>query len=140
MGTKADYAVDAFEATIVHDRAALVFLTPGIAAKDMTKQIYVKAHAVVDGVDVYSETERYSIAEYAYDMQYRFSADFDWCVKILSKATHCTPIEGYMVNYLEEGATTRNHVKSLKERFRIMCKHYGLLTTIFKPIWFLFRK
>ena len=74
-----------------------------------------------------------------YDMQYRFSADFDWCVKILSKATLCTSIEGYMVNYLEEGATTRNHVKSLKERFRIMCKHYGLLTTIFKHIWFLVR-
>lgn len=74
-----------------------------------------------------------------YDMQYCFSADFDWCVKILSKATLCTPIEGYMVNYLEEGATTRNHVKSLKERFRIMTHHYGLLTTIFKHIWFLFR-
>ncbi|MBQ3555397.1 MAG: glycosyltransferase [Bacteroidales bacterium] len=74
-----------------------------------------------------------------YDMQYRFSADFDWCVKILSKATLCMPIEGYMVNYLEEGATTRNHVKSLKERFRIMTHHYGLLTTIFKHIWFLVR-
>ena len=75
-----------------------------------------------------------------YDMQYRFSADFDWCVKILAKATTYVQIEGYIVNYLEEGATTRNHVKSLKERFRIMCKHYGLLTTIFKHIWFLFRK
>ena len=75
-----------------------------------------------------------------YDMQYRFSADFDWCVKILAKATTSVQIEGYIVNYLEEGATTRNHVKSLKERFRIMCKHYGLLTTIFKHIWFLFRK
>ena len=75
-----------------------------------------------------------------YDMQYRFSADFDWCVKILAKATTYVQIEGYIVNYLEEGATTRNHVKSLKERFRIMAHYYGLLTTIFKHIWFLFRK
>ena len=75
-----------------------------------------------------------------YDMQYRFSADFDWCVKILAKATTSVQIEGYIVNYLEEGATTRNHVKSLKERFRIMAHYYGLLTTIFKHIWFLFRK
>ncbi|MBQ7818670.1 MAG: glycosyltransferase [Bacteroidales bacterium] len=74
-----------------------------------------------------------------YDMQYRFSADFDWCVKILAKATTCAQIDEYIVNYLEEGATTRNHVKSLKERFRIMAHHYGLLTTIVKHLWFIFR-
>ena len=74
-----------------------------------------------------------------YDMQYRFSADFDWCVKILSVSKKCSQIEGFIVNYLEEGATTRNHIKSLKERFCIMIKHYGLFTTIFKHIYFLFR-
>ena len=74
-----------------------------------------------------------------YDMQYRFSADFDWCVKILSASKKCTQIDGFIVNYLEEGATTRNHIKSLKERFRIMCKHYGFFITFFKHICFLFR-
>lgn len=75
-----------------------------------------------------------------YDMQYRFSADFDWCVKILSKAKHNASIEGYMVNYLEEGATTRNHIKSLRERFIIMSKHYGFVTTLLKHIYFIFRR
>lgn len=74
-----------------------------------------------------------------YDMQYRFSADFDWCVKILSKSKTCAQIDGFIVNYLEEGATTRNHLKSLRERFRIMCKHYGFFVTLFKHICFLFR-
>ena len=74
-----------------------------------------------------------------YDMAYRFSSDFDWCVKILSKSKICTQIEGFIVNYLQEGATTRNHIKSLKERFRIMTKHYGLFTAISKHIYFLFR-
>ena len=74
-----------------------------------------------------------------YDMAYRFSADFDWCVKILSKSKTCTQIEGFIVNYLEEGATTRNHLKSLRERFRIMCKHYGFFVTFIKHICFLFR-
>ena len=74
-----------------------------------------------------------------YDMAYRFSSDFDWCVKILSKSKTCTQIEGFIVNYLQEGATTRNHIKSLKERFRIMTKHYGLFTAISKHICFLFR-
>ena len=74
-----------------------------------------------------------------YDMAYRFSADFDWCVKILSASKKCTQIDDFIVNYLEEGATTRNHIKSLKERFRIMCKHYGFFITLFKHICFLFR-
>lgn len=74
-----------------------------------------------------------------YDMQYRFSADFDWCVKILSASKKCTQIDGYIVNYLQEGATTRNHLKSLRERFRIMAKHYGFFVTLFKHICFLFR-
>ena len=74
----ADYVVKIHEKDVVHDRDALVFLTPGIAAKDMTKQIYVKAHAVVNGADVYSETERYSVAEYAYDMQYRSKINEDF--------------------------------------------------------------
>lgn len=74
-----------------------------------------------------------------YDMQYRFSADFDWCVKILSKSKTCTQIDGFIVNYLEEGATTRNHLKSLRERFRIMAKHYGFFVTFIKHICFLFR-
>ena len=74
-----------------------------------------------------------------YDMAYRFSADFDWCVKILLASKKCTQIDDFIVNYLEEGATTRNHIKSLKERFRIMCKHYGFFVTFFKHICFLFR-
>lgn len=74
-----------------------------------------------------------------YDMAYRFSADFDWCVKILSASKKCRQIDDFIVNYLEEGATTRNHIKSLKERFRIMCKHYGFFITLFKHICFLFR-
>ncbi|MBR5324149.1 MAG: glycosyltransferase [Muribaculaceae bacterium] len=74
-----------------------------------------------------------------YDTKYRFSADFDWCVKILSVSEKCTQIDSFIVNYLEEGATTRNHIKSLKERFRIMTIYYGLFITIFKHICFLFR-
>ena len=44
-----------------------------------------------------------------------------------------------VANYTEEGATTKNHRASLKERFDVMRRHYGLLTTIVMHIWFLFR-
>ena len=74
-----------------------------------------------------------------YDLSYRFSADFDWCIRIMKKSkvlhnTHLTLIE-----YLEEGMTTRNHKASLHERFRIMTKHYGWLSTVVHHAWFVVR-
>lgn len=74
-----------------------------------------------------------------YDLQYRFSADFDWCIRIMKKAevlhnTHLT-----LIDYLNEGMTTRNHKASLKERFRIMAKHYGLISTAMHHVWFVLR-
>ena len=48
--------------------------------------------------------------------------------------THLT-----LVNYLDEGLTTRNQKASLKERFRIMAKHYGLFSTLLHHLWFVFR-
>lgn len=74
-----------------------------------------------------------------YDLQYRFSADFDWCIRIMKKAevlqnTHLT-----LIDYLNEGMTTHNHKASLKERFRIMAKHYGLISTVAHHVWFMLR-
>ena len=74
-----------------------------------------------------------------YDTRYRFSADFDWCIRVMKKAhvlhnTHLT-----VVDYLSEGLTTQNHKASLKERFRIMAKHYGLISTLLYHAWFAVR-
>jgi len=35
--------------------------------------------------------------------------------------------------------TTKNHKASLRERFRIMQKHYGLIPTIALHLWFVIR-
>lgn len=77
--------------------------------------------------------------QHPYDLAYRFSADFDWCIRIMQKAcglhnTHLT-----LTDYLNEGMTTRNHRASLKERFRIMVRHYGWFSTVLHHIWFVFR-
>ncbi len=74
-----------------------------------------------------------------YNLEYRFSADFDWCIRIMKKArtlhnTHLT-----VIDYLEEGMTTQNRKASLKERFCIMAQHYGLVSTIARHIWFVLR-
>ena len=77
--------------------------------------------------------------EIHYDLHYRYSADVDWCIRIMKKActlhnTHLT-----IIDYLEEGMTTRNQKASLKERFRIMAKHYGLIGTVAHHAWFVIR-
>lgn len=74
-----------------------------------------------------------------YDLRYRFSADFDWCIKIMkkSKVLHNTHLT--LIDYLAEGMTTRNHQASLKERFRIMARHYGWASTVAHHAWFALR-
>ena len=78
-----------------------------------------------------------------YDLQYRFSADFDWCIRCMKegekRGMENLYIHEPLADYLAEGMTTANHKASLKERFKIMAKHYGLLPTIGQHIWFIFR-
>ena len=73
-----------------------------------------------------------------YDLQYRFSADYDWCIKVLRKSPYNayageTPI----ISYLADGMTTRHHRASLKERFRIMCRHYGTVSATWHHLGFI---
>ena len=78
-----------------------------------------------------------------YDLTYRFSADFDWCIRCMKEGEKRGMKNLYLreplADYLSEGMTTANQKASLKERFRIMAKHYGLCTTIIQHIWFIFR-
>lgn len=78
-----------------------------------------------------------------YDLQYRFSADYDWCVRIIQRAEkrRMRMVNTHLIltDYLNEGLTTKNHRKSLKERFCIMKHHYGLLSAVGAHIWFAVR-
>ena len=76
-----------------------------------------------------------------YDLNYRFSADFDWCIRCIKETTpdRCLNLKTVSIRFLEAGITDKNKLKSLKERFRIMTKHYGLVPTIFNHFQFLFR-
>ena len=73
-----------------------------------------------------------------YNLSYRFSADYDWCIKCL-RNSRCNAYVGDqpIINFLTAGLTDKNHKKSLKERFHIMCKHYGTFTAILQHISFI---
>lgn len=74
-----------------------------------------------------------------YDLHYRFSADFDWCIRVMKKAQTLHNTHLVVIDYLEEGTTTRNRKASLKERFRIMAQHYGLISTVARHVGFVVR-
>ena len=78
-----------------------------------------------------------------YDQQYHYSADVDWCIRIMKAAAkENVPLQNlHMVvaNYTEEGQTTLHHRESLWERFHIMTRHYGWLSTIAMHLWFVVR-
>ena len=78
-----------------------------------------------------------------YDQHYRYSADVDWCIRIMKAADkEKVPLQNlHMVvaNYTEEGQTTLHHRESLWERFHIMTRHYGWFSTIAMHLWFVVR-
>ena len=78
-----------------------------------------------------------------YNMQYRFSADVDWCIRVMKAAERqglpLRNVDAVVVNYLDGGMTVKNHRASLRERFRLMRHHYGLLPTLAMHAWFVLR-
>lgn len=83
---------------------------------------------------------RRDIAE-PYDLKYRFSADVDWCIRVMKRADTLHNTHLVVADYLEDGSgvTIDNRKASLKERFAIMRKHYGLPSTLLHHAWFAVR-
>lgn len=74
-----------------------------------------------------------------YDLRYRLSSDVDWCIKVMKRSKKMVNVNAVVVNYLQNGLSLQHHRKSLVERFRVMSRHYGLLPTICRHIWFALR-
>ena len=78
-----------------------------------------------------------------YDTRYRYSADVDWCIRVMKEAeimgAGLAYVDSVVVNYTQEGQTTKHHRDSLKERYRVMQCHYGAFTTALMHAWFAVR-
>lgn len=78
-----------------------------------------------------------------YDLQYRHSADVDWCIRVMKEAERLgLPLintHAVLADFEEGGNTTQHHRASLMERFSVMRRHYGLLSTLAMHVWFVFR-
>lgn len=79
-----------------------------------------------------------------YDPRYRYSADVDWCIRVMKEAQKrqlpLVNTQAILADYQEEGQTTIHHRDSLKERFDVMRRHYGLFSTVMMHVWFAVRQ
>ena len=74
-----------------------------------------------------------------YDLTYRFSSDFDWCIRCMKQANVIYNSGMVLSNYLEDGLTSKHHKTSLKERYKIMSVYFGKIPTFFMHGWFALR-
>lgn len=65
-----------------------------------------------------------------YDLRYRYSADIDWIIKAARKARKIVNTKRYVAKYLVGGVSKQKHMESLKERFHIFSKYYGLVPNL----------
>lgn len=65
-----------------------------------------------------------------YDIKYKRSADYDWVLKALRKTDKIKNTKQTLSKFLDGGVSKKTIPGSLKERFDIMVRNYGLMPTI----------
>ncbi len=66
-----------------------------------------------------------------YDLKYKLTADFDWMLKCLKKSNKVENTNIYISKFMTGGKSRQNTFKSLKERFEIMVRNYGITDVLF---------
>jgi len=69
-----------------------------------------------------------------YNLQYKYSADIDWIIKIAKKASSIVNTHLYVAKYLVGGMSKKKHRESLKERFHIFSHYYGFFSNLINHI------
>ncbi|NRF39078.1 glycosyltransferase family 2 protein [Pedobacter foliorum] len=77
---------------------------------------------------------RRSLAE-PFDLKYKYSADIDWIIKAAKHASSIVNTHTYVAKYLVGGISKKKHMASLKERFHIFTKYYGLIPNLINHLF-----
>ena len=75
-----------------------------------------------------------SIAE-PFDLKYKYSADIDWIIRAAKNASSIVNTHTYVAKYLVGGLSKKKHLASLRERFDIFTKYYGLIPNLFNHVF-----
>lgn len=105
-----------------------------VAPVDLTKK------SLLDGLVVCHQSVivRRSIAP-QYDLGYKLTADYDWMCRVLDVSRKNVYIDGYLSKFQTAGLSTKRRKQSLKERFVIMRRHFGLLPTLWSHVCILIK-
>jgi glycosyltransferase involved in cell wall biosynthesis len=74
-----------------------------------------------------------------YNLRYRYSSDFDWCIRCMKAAKTICNSKMILSGFLDGGMSTVQRKASLKERYAIMCNYYGKVSTSLLHLWFAVR-
>lgn len=69
-----------------------------------------------------------------YNTDYRICADYDWCVRAVSASKQNVYLDEYVCKFLTEGVSKKQRKRAWKERFRIMCTHFGIARTLWAHV------
>lgn len=69
-----------------------------------------------------------------YDINYKFVADIDWAIKLLKKCTKVINTNLTLSKFLIGGYSRQYTIKSLKERFRMLCTHFNCFSVVINHI------
>lgn len=69
-----------------------------------------------------------------FNLQYKYSSDIDWIIKAAKNASSIVNTHLYVAKYLVGGISKKKHLASLKERFRIFTKYYGLIPNLINHV------
>ena len=72
-------------------------------------------------------------------MENNLCADYDWCIEILKNSRENIKSGMVITDYLMGGMSKQRHRQSLKDRFSVMQKHFGLVRTLLAHAWIVLR-
>ena len=70
-----------------------------------------------------------------FDLRYKYSSDIDWIIRAAKNASSIVNTHMYVAKYLVGGISKKKHFASLRERFRIFSKYYGLIPNLINHLF-----
>ena len=91
--------------------------------------------SLIDGLVVchQSVVVRHSVAP-LYDLRYKLTADYDWMCRVLDVSRKNVYVDDYLSKFQTAGLSSQRRKQSLKERFVIMKRHFGLFLTLWSHV------
>ena len=74
-----------------------------------------------------------------YNLSYKLTADYDWMCRVLDVSRKNVYIDSYLSKFQTAGLSSQRRKQSLKERFVIMKRHFGLLPTLWSHLCILLK-